>query len=86
MNELKVLFQHLLDYNERTFMQDIEKKYKEHVNANMKLQSEIEDLKMQMQEVEKIITFFALCFCLTYRCPPKPFQNNFVIPITMFLI
>ncbi len=21
-----------------------------------------------------------------YRCPPKPFQNNFVIPITMFLI
>ena len=40
MNELKVLSQHLLNYNKRTFekfMQDIEKEYREGVNANKKL-------------------------------------------------
>src|SRR5277367_2799874 len=40
MNELKVLSQHLLDYNRRTFekfMLDIEKEYRERINANKKL-------------------------------------------------
>ncbi|CAG8638175.1 11771_t:CDS:1, partial [Dentiscutata heterogama] len=50
MNKLKVLSQHLLDYNKRTFekfMRDIEKKYKERVNANKKLRCKVEDLKLQ---------------------------------------
>ena len=56
MNELKVFRQHLLDYNKRTFekfMQDIEREYRERVNANKKMRYEIEDLKMQVQEAEK---------------------------------
>ena len=56
MNELKVLSQHLLDYNKRTFkkfMQDIEREYKERISANKKLLCENEDLKMQLQEAEK---------------------------------
>ena len=56
MNELKVLFQHLLDYNRRTFgkfMHDIEREYRERVNANKKMRYEIEDLKMQVQDAEK---------------------------------
>ncbi len=56
MNELKVLFQHLLDYNKRTFekfMQDIEREYRERINVNKKLLYENEDLKMQLQEAEK---------------------------------
>ena len=56
MNELKVLSQHLLDYNRRTFgkfMQDIEKDYRERVTANKKMRYEIENLKMQLLEAEK---------------------------------
>ena len=56
MNELKVLTQHLVDYNKRTFgkfMQDIEKEYRERVNANIRLRCEVEDLKMQLLEAEK---------------------------------
>ncbi|PKK57689.1 hypothetical protein RhiirC2_797587 [Rhizophagus irregularis] len=56
MNELKVLSQHLLDYNRRTFgkfMQDIEKDYIERVTANKKMRYEIENLKMQLLETEK---------------------------------
>ena len=56
MNELKVLFQHLLDYNRRTFekfMHDIEREYRERVNANKKMRCEIKDLKMQVLEAEK---------------------------------
>ncbi len=56
MNELKVFHQHLLNYNKRTFkkfMQDIEKEYKERVNANKKLQYEIYNLKMQLQVAKK---------------------------------
>ena len=56
MNELKVLSQHLVDYNKRTFgkfMEDIEKDYRERVTANKKLRCENEDLKMQLQEAEK---------------------------------
>jgi cell division septum initiation protein DivIVA len=56
MNELKVLSQHLLDYNKRTFekfMQDVNREYNEQINVNKKLQCEIEDLKMQVQEAEK---------------------------------
>ena len=56
MNELKVFRQHLLDYNKRTFkkfMQDIEREYREWVNANKKIRYEIEDLKMQVLEAEK---------------------------------
>ena len=56
MNELKVLSQHLLDYNRRTFgkfMQDIEKDYRERVSTNKKLRCENEDLKMQLLEAEK---------------------------------
>ncbi len=40
MNELKVLFQHLFDYNKRTFekfMRDIEKEYREQINTNKKM-------------------------------------------------
>ncbi|RIB25649.1 hypothetical protein C2G38_2241263 [Gigaspora rosea] len=39
--------------NNRQFMLDIEKEYRERANANIKMRSEIEDLKMQVQEVEK---------------------------------
>ena len=56
MNELKVLSQHLLDYNRRTFgkfMHDIEKEYRKQVTANKKMHYEIEDLKIQVQEAEK---------------------------------
>ena len=56
INELKVLSQHLLDYNKRTFekfMQDIEREYRERVNTNKKLRCEIYNLKMQMWEAEK---------------------------------
>src|SRR5215475_3729400 len=56
MNELKVLSQHLLDYNRRTFgkfMQDIEKDYRERVSMNKKLRCENENLKMQLLEAEK---------------------------------
>ena len=56
MNELKVLFQHLIDYNKRTFekfMRDVEEEYRERVSANKKMRCEIEDLKMQVQEAEK---------------------------------
>ena len=56
MNELKVLSQHLLDYNRRTFgkfMQDIEKDYRERVTANKKMHYEIDNLKMQLLEAEK---------------------------------
>ena len=56
MNELKVLSQHLVDYNKRTFekfMQDIEREYRERVTANKRLRCEVEDLKMQVQEAEK---------------------------------
>ena len=56
MNELKVLSQHLLDYNRRTFekfMRDIEKEYRERITANKKMRYEIEDLKMQLLEAER---------------------------------
>ena len=56
MNELKVLSQHLLNYNKRTFekfMQDVNQEYNERISANKKLHYEVSDLKMQMQEVKK---------------------------------
>ena len=56
MNELKVLSQHLLDYNKRTFekfMRDVNQEYNEQVNANKKMRYEIKDLKMQVLEAEK---------------------------------
>ena len=56
MNELKVLSQHLLDYNRKTFgkmIQDIDNDYRERVSANKKLRYKVEDLKMQVQEAEK---------------------------------
>ena len=59
MNELKVLSQHLLDYNRRTFgkfMHDIEREYREQVNANKKMRYEIENLKMQVLEAKKELT------------------------------
>ena len=60
MNELKVLSQHLLDYNRRIFekfMHDIEKEYRERVNANKKMRYEIKDLKMQVLKVEKELAY-----------------------------
>ena len=51
VNELKVLTQHLLDYNRRTFekfMHNIKKEYREQVNANKKMRYKIKDLKMQV--------------------------------------
>ena len=56
INELKVLKQHLLDYNRQTFekfMLDIEKEYRERVTANKRLRCEVEDLKMQVRKAEK---------------------------------
>ena len=56
VNELKVLTQHLLDYNRQTFkkfMLDIEKEYREQINTNKKLRCEIDNLKMQVEETEK---------------------------------
>ena len=34
-------------------MQDIEREYRERINMNKKLRYEIEDLKVQLQEIEK---------------------------------
>ena len=51
MNELKVLSQHLLDYNRKTFgkmIQDIDNDYRERVSANKKLRYKVKDLKMQV--------------------------------------
>ncbi len=51
INELKVLSQHLFNYNKRTFekfMQDVKEEYREWINVNKKIQCEIEDLKMQV--------------------------------------
>jgi hypothetical protein len=56
MNELKVLSQHLLDYNKRTFekfMRDVNQEYNGRINANKKLRGEIEDLKTQLRATEK---------------------------------
>ncbi|GBB91840.1 hypothetical protein RclHR1_19240007 [Rhizophagus clarus] len=56
INELKVLFQHLLDYNRQTFgkfMQDIEKDYRKRISMNKKLRCKNEDLKMKLLEAEK---------------------------------
>jgi len=56
MNELKVLSQHLTDYNRKIFekfMRDIEEDYRERVSANKKLRCEIGDLKVRVQEAEK---------------------------------
>src|ERR1051325_3865557 len=56
VNELKVLSQHLFDYNKRTFekfMQNIEREYRKRVTANKRLRYEVENLKMQIQEAEK---------------------------------
>jgi hypothetical protein len=56
MNKLKVLSQHLVDYNRRTFgkfMQDIEREYREQIGMNKKLRCENKDLKMQLLEAEK---------------------------------
>src|SRR5581483_7343544 len=56
MNELKVLSQHLVDYNNRTFgkfIKHIEKDYRERVTANKKMRYEIKNLKMQLQEAER---------------------------------
>ena len=36
-------------------MQNIDREYEKQVNANKKLQCKISDLKMQVQEVEKIL-------------------------------
>ena len=58
MNELKVLSQHLLDYNKRTFekfMRDVNQEYNEWISANKKLRCEIGDLKVRVQEAEKIL-------------------------------
>ena len=56
VNELKVLSQHLFDYNKRTFekfMQDIEMEYRDRVTENKRLRCEVENLKMQVQEAKK---------------------------------
>ena len=60
INELKVLSQHLVDYNRRTFekfMQDIEREYRKQVTANKRLRCEVEDLKMQVRKAEKELAF-----------------------------
>jgi hypothetical protein len=59
MNELKVLSQHLLDYNKKTFekfMQDANEEYDKRISVNKKLRCEIDTLKLQVQKAEKIIT------------------------------
>ncbi len=60
MNEFKVLSQHLLDYNRRTFekfMYDIKKEYRKWINANKKMCYKIKDLKIQVLEAEKKLAF-----------------------------
>jgi hypothetical protein len=59
MNELKVLSQHLLDYNKKTFekfMRDANEEYDKRISVNKKLRCEIDTLKLQVQKAEKIIT------------------------------
>ncbi|RHZ50105.1 hypothetical protein Glove_505g63 [Diversispora epigaea] len=57
--ELDSLSLQLLEYNEKTFgsfMQEITKELEERVNTNNKLCSEIEQQKIQLQKVEKLLT------------------------------
>jgi hypothetical protein len=56
--EVDVLFQQLLEYNDKTFgkfMQEITMKYEERVKANKKLRCEVEEKKIQLQEIEKFL-------------------------------
>ncbi|RHZ84512.1 hypothetical protein Glove_80g7 [Diversispora epigaea] len=56
--ELDSLSLQLLEYNEKTFgsfMHEITKELEERVNTNNKLRSEIEQQKIQLQKVEKIL-------------------------------
>ena len=56
--ELDSLSRQLLEFNEKTFgsfMQEITKELEERVNTNNKLRSEIEQQKIQLQKVEKLL-------------------------------
>nr|CAG8449713.1 14781_t:CDS:1 [Entrophospora candida]CAG8594764.1 14378_t:CDS:1 [Entrophospora candida] len=62
--EVDVLFQRLLEYNEKTFgkfMQEITIEYEERVNKNKKLRYEIEQQKIQLQEAEKCFAYLKSC-------------------------
>ncbi|RHZ78497.1 hypothetical protein Glove_162g17 [Diversispora epigaea] len=56
--ELDSLSLQLLEYNEKTFgsfMQEITKQLEERINANNKLHSEINQQKLKLQKVEKLL-------------------------------
>ncbi|CAG8494428.1 17352_t:CDS:2 [Cetraspora pellucida] len=52
----EIAHDHEEENNCQKFMQDIERGYREWVTANKRLQCEVEDLKMQVQEAEKELT------------------------------
>ncbi|RHZ63715.1 hypothetical protein Glove_328g96 [Diversispora epigaea] len=61
--ELDSLSLQLLKYNEKTFgslMQKITKQLEEQVNANNKLRSEIEQQKIQLHKVEKLLASLSI--------------------------
>ena len=58
--EVNVLFQQLLEYNEKTFdkfMREITIEHEEQVKANKKLRSEVEEKKIELQEAEKFLEY-----------------------------
>jgi len=58
MKELDIIYKHLLDYNRDTFgrfMQNLTLKHEERAASNRQLRSEIEDMKLQVQEAEEIL-------------------------------
>ncbi|CAJ0830017.1 7825_t:CDS:1 [Entrophospora sp. SA101] len=58
--EVDILFQRLMEYNEKTFgkfMREITIEYGKRVNENKKLRCEIEQQKIQLQETEKCLAY-----------------------------
>ncbi|CAH1771053.1 12789_t:CDS:1, partial [Entrophospora sp. SA101] len=58
--EVKVLFQHLLKFNERTlgqFMQELDRDYKERDDISNKLRCEIEEKKLELRHAEKALAY-----------------------------
>ena len=67
----------------------IDKNVAEIVKNFLENVAEVHGLPSSERSINRItqsVIFLPVEMSYKYRCPPKPFQNNFVIPITMFLI
>ena len=58
--EVDVLFQRLMEYNEKTFgkfMREITIEHEKRVNENKKLRCEVEEKRIELQEAEKSLKY-----------------------------